>query len=108
MNTLAKKIHIFAKCSLISLGFILLTSSANAEELKKFNFGFDRLESILSKNSFNWNTSYTSRVEAIEERAEAPKQDTATLSVIKRFAALSASLLVEFTSDDSFNEIEIN
>lgn len=108
MNFLLNKIQMVTKYSMISLFFVLLCSSAHADEAKKFNFGFDRLDTILSKNAFTWNNSYAYKVEEKEEQAEAPKADTAALSVIKRFAALSASLLVEFTSNDSFNSIEVN
>ena len=104
MNTMQLKI----KYSIISALLILVTTSARAEESKKFNFGFDRLDSILSKNAFNWNNAYANNVEKKEEQVETSKEKTPAFSAIKRFAAMSASLLVEFTSDDTFNEIEVN
>lgn len=109
MRNLRNKIEYILKYSVISAIFVMgIQTQAMADEPQKFNFGFDRIESIISKNTPNWNTALMNNAVLLEKKSEPHKQDTAALSAIKRFAAMSASILVEFTSNDSFNEIEVN
>jgi hypothetical protein len=109
MTNFRNNLEIVAKYSIISIFFVLaLNTHAMADEPQKFNFGFDRIEGVISKNTPNWNTNFNNTIELTEKKSEPRKQDAGALSSIKRFAAMSASLLVEFTSNESFNKIEIN
>lgn len=99
MNFIGKN----TKTVIFSVVILLTSPFAHAEDAKKFDFGFNK---IFSKDIFYWDNNFKEKLEsaAAQEKTKASNKS----SLVERIAASTASLLVEFTSHETFNNIEVN
>ena len=85
---------------------VSLSQNAFAEEnAHKFNFFSKTYGSAVSQNVYYWSSDFKTKLQS--QIPTATKEDSKKNSIGERIAAVGLSLLVEFTTSQSFNDIEV-